>query len=46
MAADVIAISPANIIWATETEIFTKEILHVNVEIQGSLLFAVSVIVR
>ena len=34
MVADVVAISPANIIWATKTEIFTKEILHVNVEIQ------------
>ena len=34
MVADVIAVSPANIIWATKTEIFTKEILHVDVEIQ------------
>ena len=34
MIADVVAVSPADIIWAPKTKIFTKEILHVNVEIQ------------
>ena len=34
MIADVVAISPADIIWAPKAKIFTKEILHVDVEIQ------------
>ena len=34
MIADVVAVSPADIIWAPKTKIFTKEIFHFHMEIQ------------